>query len=649
MKNNFFRVCITVMVLMLFWGVSTTKICAANENGFVYEIKNGEATITRFRGEQKGDLVIPETLGGCPVTKIGDGAFLGCSGFTGDLIIPNGVTTIGKSAFQSCYGFTGNLKLPESVTTIGEKAFLECSGFTGDLIIPNGVTTIEKNAFVNCGFNGKLILSDSLITIEISVFSHCKNLTGDLVIPNSVTTIGIGAFDYCGFNGTLTIGKNVTTVGRQAFYMCSGFTGNLIIPESITTIGDYAFAGCSNFSGVLSLHNKLTTIGEAAFLKLGCKGDLIIPDSVTTVGSGAFEWCTNFTSISVPFPNQACMDAEPGWSSSIFYACSAKIIFAGEYVVSFDKNNAAVSGNMNTIKTQNHILTLPECGFAVPDEYRFAGWSRNASGTGITEKTITIDGNSKNVTIYALWKKNTRPLIEKFTERMYTKALDRSAEPEGLKYWADRLEQQVDDGANVAYGFITSTEFIARNLSDDEFLEVMYRTFFDRASDTVGKTYWMDKLNSGASREMVLAGFVVSEEFGNLCSEAEIERGLILEDGKPVNAGIYQFVKRQYTCCLQRDGERAGMDYWATKIAKREVSAVDTAKEFFFSAEFEGKGLNDKQFVERLYETFLGRPFDEVGYAYWNDKMSKGETRREVIDEFAASEEFKGILRGFGL
>ena len=232
---------------------------------------------------------------------------------------------------------------------------------------------------------------------------------------------------------------------------------------------------------------------------------------------------------------------------------------------------------------------------------------------------------------------------------MYTKALGRNAEPAGLKYWADRLEQQIDDGANVAYGFITSTEFIARNLSDDEFLEVMYRTFFDRASDTVGKTYWMDKLNSGASREMVLAGFVVSEEFGNLCSEAEIERGLILEDGKPVNAGIYQFVKRQYTCCLQRDGERAGMDYWATKIAKREVSAVDTAKEFFFSAEFEGKGLNDKQFVERLYETFLGRPFDEVGYAYWNDKMSKGETRREVIDEFAASEEFKGILRGFGL
>ena len=285
------------------------------------------------------------------------------------------------------------------------------------------------------------------------------------------------------------------------------------------------------------------------------------------------------------------------------------------------------------------IITAP---IPTRDGYEFTGW----------DKTVAKSMPAKDVTYKAKWQKKAstkRELIEQFAERMYTKALGRGADPDGLKYWADRLEKQIDDGANMAYGFITSEEFKARKLSDDQFIETMYQTFFGRTADSTGKTFWMNQIKSGASRETVLAGFVKSEEFGKLCSDAGIERGLILEDGTPVNAGIYQFVKRQYTCCLQREGDRDGIDYWATKIAKHEVSAVDTAKEFFFSTEFESKGLSDKQFVERLYETFLGRPFDETGYAYWNDKMSKGETRREVIDEFASSEEFKGILRGYGL
>ena len=318
-----------------------------------------------------------------------------------------------------------------------------------------------------------------------------------------------------------------------------------------------------------------------------------------------------------------------------------KITFAGGSGAT-GKAPSALSGN------EKDKVNLPKNTF-IKKGYEFVGWT-DGSKTYKEGATYTIP--AKDVKLTAKWKKKAstkRELIEQFAERMYTKALGRGADPDGLKYWADRLEKQIDDGANMAYGFITSEEFKARKLSDDQFIETMYQTFFGRTADSTGKTFWMNQIKSGASRETVLAGFVKSEEFGKLCSDAGIERGLILEDGTPVNAGIYQFVKRQYTCCLQREGDRDGIDYWATKIAKHEVSAVDTAKEFFFSTEFESKGLSDKQFVERLYETFLGRPFDETGYAYWNDKMSKGETRREVIDEFASSEEFKGILRGYGL
>ena len=267
---------------------------------------------------------------------------------------------------------------------------------------------------------------------------------------------------------------------------------------------------------------------------------------------------------------------------------------------------------------------------------------------GIRTYTCTRCGETKTAKIPKK-KGAEKELIEGFVSRLYTKALGRDFDPNGLQYWVERLETQVDDGANVAYGFITSTEFKSRNLSDDQFVEVMYATFFDRASDEGGKSYWMGMLNNGTSREAVLAGFVKSQEFDNLCTTAGIERGLILDDGTPVNAGIYQFVKRQYTCCLQRDGEREGMDYWATKIATREITAGNVAKQFFFSDEFVNKGLSDEQYVERLYVTFLNRPFDPTGYEYWNRKMQNGETRAQILDEFASSVEFESLLRSFGL
>ena len=656
MKNNLLKISITVMALMMFCGLWTTKIFAASENGFVYETDNGGAIITGYEGAVPADLVIPSTLGGNPVTEIGKKAFY----------------NVGKIR---------SLTIPDSVTIIRESAF-EMSTDTknmGSLKLGNGVTTIEEQAFFYCFFSGELIIPESVTTIGPSAFEECENFTGSLVIPESVTTIEGYAFCDCsGFDGNLTIGNGVTSIGEFAFQDCTGFSGTLTIGQRVESIYFEAFSGCSGFDTIIVPFTDETAMKnnihwEKDIFK-GCTDNFVYKKEYLISFIRSDEGATGemkdiFTEnqkITIPKCEYIAPQGKKfaGWSFSLngskiessqlyisrdtkLYALWSDIEYC---TLSFSGGKGASGVAPDPIKVeQKSTYKLPKNPFTKKG-YKFVGWS-DGSNTYKEGAKYSVP-KKDSVTLTAKWKKSDptkRDLIEQFSERMYTKALGRSAEPDGLKYWADRLEQQVDDGANVAYGFITSKEFKNRKLSDDKFVETMYQTFFDRASDSGGKTFWLNKLKSGASREAVLAGFVVSEEFGKLCSKAGIERGLILEDGTPVNAGIYQFVKRQYTCCLQRDGERDGMDYWATKIAKREVSAVDAAKEFFFSAEFEGKGLSDKQFVERLYETFLGRPFDEIGYAYWNDKMSKGETRREVIDEFATSEEFKGILTSFGL
>lgn len=159
MKNCLLKISITIMALMMFCGLWTTKIFAASENGFVYETVNGGAIITGYEGVVPADLVIPSTLGGNPVTEIGKKAFYG----------------VGKIR---------SLTIPDSVTIIRESAF-EMSTDTknmGSLKLGNGVTTIEEKAFFYCFFSGELIIPESVTTIGPSAFEACENFTGSLVI-----------------------------------------------------------------------------------------------------------------------------------------------------------------------------------------------------------------------------------------------------------------------------------------------------------------------------------------------------------------------------------------------------------------------------------------------------------------------------------
>ena len=73
-------------------------------------------------------------------------------------------------------------------------------------------------------------------------------------------------------------------------------------------------------------------------------------------------------------------------------------------------------------------------------------------------------------------------------------------------------------GCYVAQGFIFSPEFVSRNTSNETFVTILYRAFFGREPDAPGYNGWLNKLNSGASRQSVLNGFIYSQEFENMCS-----------------------------------------------------------------------------------------------------------------------------------
>ena len=140
------------LVMVLFMMLSTipsmsVMVSAATEGYYTFTVSGGRVTITGFDKSVSGDIKIPNTIGGCPVIAVRNGAFSECSALT-SIEIPDSVTTIGDGAFSYCSALT-SIEIPDSVTTIGNSAFSNCSALTS-IEIPDSVTSIGGYAFHNC-------------------------------------------------------------------------------------------------------------------------------------------------------------------------------------------------------------------------------------------------------------------------------------------------------------------------------------------------------------------------------------------------------------------------------------------------------------------------------------------------------------------
>lgn len=110
-----------------------------------------------------------------------------------------------------------------------------------------------------------------------------------------------------------------------------------------------------------------------------------------------------------------------------------------------------------------------------------------------------------------------------FVTRLYNKALGRNGDDEGMETWCRVILRREDTVENVAKGFIFSGEFMEKNLSNEEYCKVLYRTFLDREYDPDGLRTWMGRLETGDSRENVFYGFARSREFREIMNRYGIE------------------------------------------------------------------------------------------------------------------------------
>lgn len=241
--------------------------------------------------------------------------------------------------------------------------------------------------------------------------------------------------------------------------------------------------------------------------------------------------------------------------------------------------------------------------------------------------------------------------VDSFVRRLYYCCLGRYGDTDGIKNWKNQLSAKTLNGGEAAYGFLFSPEFLNKNLSDEAYVEVLYRTFMGRDADPSGKAFWVSVLQSGMSRLYVMNGFSDSEEFKRICNNCGIQAGRKEStESRDQNLGATSFVSRLYTCSLGRSFDPNGLNLWTEVLLNGSWTPFQVSTDgFFHSTEFMNKDLSDEEFIAVLYRTFLGREADSSGFSTWKAQLSNGATRDQVIYGFAASNEFKNIMAQYGL
>lgn len=290
---------------------------------YTYNVDEDRVTIVDVESDISGEVVIPTSIEGYPVTGIDERAFDGCDQIV-TLKIPAKVSVIAEAAFENCSSLTEFIvgfdsksymardgvlyskdkttlicypagkadtafAVPDGVKTVDVAAFQSATKLES-LTVANGVEKISNKAFYGCSGLKRVVFGVGLTEIGDEAFAECASLEA-VTIPNSVTSLGRAAFSKCGalsevtigsglksLNGTMfldcaslktvTIPDNVEDILPSAFSGCSGLE-TITIPRTVTKIGAYTFSGCVNLKTVCYTGSE----AEQSAMSIGAKNE----------------------------------------------------------------------------------------------------------------------------------------------------------------------------------------------------------------------------------------------------------------------------------------------------------------------------------------------------------------------------------------
>jgi hypothetical protein len=161
---------VAVIMALTIWTATPTQASAATSGDFEYSVSNGTATITYYYGNATY-LTIPSTLGGYPVTGIGEEGFYYCLSLR-TVTIPNSVTSIGENAFYGCESLTIWCYSGSVAQQYADTNGIAYVSLPVD--IPDVAITNELTSFYLAGTAGSI--NGTIITVELPYGTQLTSL-----------------------------------------------------------------------------------------------------------------------------------------------------------------------------------------------------------------------------------------------------------------------------------------------------------------------------------------------------------------------------------------------------------------------------------------------------------------------------------------
>ncbi|MBR6164562.1 MAG: leucine-rich repeat domain-containing protein [Clostridia bacterium] len=136
-------------------------------------------------------VTVPEKLGGCTVTAIGEMTFQDCK--VEEVILPETILSIDNMAFFKCESLR-SITVPEGVTALGRCCFGGCTALQ-TAVLPESLETVDEFAFLNCAALSEACFGTQLKSIGPNAFCMCASLIR-VVLPRNAQ-VDESAFTQC--------------------------------------------------------------------------------------------------------------------------------------------------------------------------------------------------------------------------------------------------------------------------------------------------------------------------------------------------------------------------------------------------------------------------------------------------------------------
>ncbi|MFT7597131.1 MAG: hypothetical protein ACI8TP_000049 [Acidimicrobiales bacterium] len=196
-----------------------------------------------------------------------------------------------------------------------------------------------------------------------------------------------------------------------------------------------------------------------------------------------------------------------------------------------------------------------------------------------------------------------------FTDAAYQLFLGRSANPAELSAWRVDVSFGVDR-TGLTRGLANSDEWLG------VFIDDLYQAALDRPVEPAGRTFWIQRLQSGQ-----LTRHVAASVYG--ANEAYLRAGGTDE----------AYVSDLYRRILGRSPDTDGLAFWVGRLQSGEDRLVDVVLGLWYSPEF--RALR----VTAAYDNVLARAPDAAGLDYWAERL-RSVDEIELAAVLAASDEF---------